>query len=59
MLDGLEMFNGLGALAGHEVLAGLNTHGGLTVPDGARLQICDQFYPNGLANSLGMELLEL
>ena len=41
------------------ILDGLNRLDGDSVLGSAHLDICDQFFPNGLADPLGIKLLEL
>ena len=59
-LNGLDLCSYLEVLDGLEVLdVGLEVlDGGLKVLDGG-LEVYDQLLPNGLADPLGMELLEL
>ena len=53
MLEDLEVLDGLGMIDGLDVLDGGNVVGS------ACLEVCNQLLQNGLADPLGMELLEL
>ena len=57
LLDGFDMLDVLGGLDVLGSVKGLEVLDGLEVFDG--LKVYDQLLPNGLADPLGMELLEL